>query len=310
MDTRPWGALFTPAYRDALRRGGTGPEGGYGGHPHPGARPIGRRGGTWMPVLSLRAQRRAVLRQGRGLDPRRLLRGAIPVERYERLLTAARDANMNMLRVWGGGIYETTSSTVSATAWGCSSGKTSCLPVRCTPSTTRRLRPKWWRRPPIRSAGSAAILVSLSGAVITRTSGSTSGTTGIDRTMPCRDPATTMRPFRPRWPSTMAIYRTGPAVRTAAATIAVPKTETPITGRYGMATAFRVVRRRARPTEYAGERILPPLRRGHGPIHLRVRPARLTGDGHAAAGHPGRPAVPPQSVDGPSQQGQSEEQGR
>lgn len=32
--------------------------------------------------------------------------GAIPPERYERLLAAARDANMNMLRVWGGGIYE------------------------------------------------------------------------------------------------------------------------------------------------------------------------------------------------------------
>lgn len=32
--------------------------------------------------------------------------GAIPAERYERLVVDAREANMNMLRVWGGGIYE------------------------------------------------------------------------------------------------------------------------------------------------------------------------------------------------------------
>ena len=32
--------------------------------------------------------------------------GTIEQERYEELLGAAQEANMNMLRVWGGGIYE------------------------------------------------------------------------------------------------------------------------------------------------------------------------------------------------------------
>jgi hypothetical protein len=32
--------------------------------------------------------------------------GALTPERYQKLLTMAQDANMNMLRIWGGGIYE------------------------------------------------------------------------------------------------------------------------------------------------------------------------------------------------------------
>jgi beta-mannosidase len=48
--------------------------------------PIFARGANWIPADSFV--------------------GAIPVGRYENLLAAARDANMNMLRVWGGGIYE------------------------------------------------------------------------------------------------------------------------------------------------------------------------------------------------------------
>ena len=48
--------------------------------------PIFARGADWIPADSFV--------------------GAIPDERYETLLRAAHDANMNMLRVWGGGIYE------------------------------------------------------------------------------------------------------------------------------------------------------------------------------------------------------------
>jgi beta-mannosidase len=48
--------------------------------------PIFARGADWIPASSFV--------------------GAIEVERYETLLRAAKEANMNMLRVWGGGIYE------------------------------------------------------------------------------------------------------------------------------------------------------------------------------------------------------------
>jgi beta-mannosidase len=48
--------------------------------------PIFARGADWIPADSFV--------------------GAIEDERYKTLISSARDANMNMLRVWGGGIYE------------------------------------------------------------------------------------------------------------------------------------------------------------------------------------------------------------
>ena len=48
--------------------------------------PIFARGANWIPASSFV--------------------GALTESRYEQMLTAARDAGMNMLRVWGGGIYE------------------------------------------------------------------------------------------------------------------------------------------------------------------------------------------------------------
>ncbi len=48
--------------------------------------PIFARGANWIPASSFV--------------------GALTADRYEQLLTTARDANMNMLRIWGGGIYE------------------------------------------------------------------------------------------------------------------------------------------------------------------------------------------------------------
>lgn len=47
-----------------------------------------------------------VFAKGADWIPADNLIGSIPPERYRRLVQMARDANMNMLRVWGGGIYE------------------------------------------------------------------------------------------------------------------------------------------------------------------------------------------------------------
>lgn len=48
--------------------------------------PVFGKGGNWIPADSF---------------PTRVTK-----EKYKQLLTSVRDANMNMIRVWGGGIYE------------------------------------------------------------------------------------------------------------------------------------------------------------------------------------------------------------
>jgi len=47
-----------------------------------------------------------IFAKGANWIPSQMAVGDIDESRYERLLTLARDAHMNMLRVWGGGIYE------------------------------------------------------------------------------------------------------------------------------------------------------------------------------------------------------------
>ena len=64
--------------------------------------PIGERGRRFdMFVNGIRF--RAV---GSNWVPASIMTGRIPEERYRRLLTYAREAGINMLRVWGGGLYE------------------------------------------------------------------------------------------------------------------------------------------------------------------------------------------------------------
>ena len=60
----------------------------------------------WGESFPLRGQWHALLRQGRQLDSRRCHPTRLSRTTTTHLLEAAADANMNMLRVWGGGIYE------------------------------------------------------------------------------------------------------------------------------------------------------------------------------------------------------------
>ena len=62
------------------------------------ARPIFAKGANWIPCDSFVARDRR--------------------ERYRRLLAGGGDANMTMLRMWGGGIYEHDHSTTCATELG------------------------------------------------------------------------------------------------------------------------------------------------------------------------------------------------
>jgi beta-mannosidase len=64
------------------------------------------RGRQGRAGLRLRHQRRADLRQGRQRHSVRCLPARVDAARLRQVLTAARDANMNMLRNWGGGYYE------------------------------------------------------------------------------------------------------------------------------------------------------------------------------------------------------------
>ena len=58
-------------------------------------------------------------------------------ERLARRLDQAVDANLNLIRVWGGGIYETRGLLRPATSAACWSGRTSCWPARPTPRRSR-----------------------------------------------------------------------------------------------------------------------------------------------------------------------------
>jgi len=74
--------------------------------------PVFAKGGNWIPADSF---------------PSRITK-----EKYRQLLESVRDANMNMLlRVWGGGIYESDDFYALCDEMGISSGRISCLDAAC-----------------------------------------------------------------------------------------------------------------------------------------------------------------------------------
>lgn len=61
-------------------------------------------------------------------------------ERYRHEIATAVESNMNMLRVWGGGIYEEDIFISSVMNTDCWSGRTLCSLAVCIPETRRSLK--------------------------------------------------------------------------------------------------------------------------------------------------------------------------
>ena len=97
----------------------------------------------------------------------------ITPERYRQRVEQAAAGNMNMLRVWAGGIYEDDAFTTPATSWACWSGRISCSPAGCIPPMLSS-RPASAPRPKPQCAACATGPVWRSGAAITRTTPSPS----------------------------------------------------------------------------------------------------------------------------------------
>lgn len=91
----------------------------------------------------------------------------ITEERYRHEIATAVESNMNMLRVWGGGIYEEEVFTGCAMSMGCWSGRISCSPAACTREMSLFLR-MYGRKQNTTYADCAIIPASPYGAAIMR----------------------------------------------------------------------------------------------------------------------------------------------
>lgn len=109
-----------------------------------------------------------VFAKGANAIPNDVFLPRVTPDLYEKMVADAANANMNMIRIWGGGIYEDDAFLNFVISTGSWCGRISCLPVRCIPG----IKSSWItcvRRLLIMLFGFGIILVSLCGVGIMKT---------------------------------------------------------------------------------------------------------------------------------------------
>jgi beta-mannosidase len=84
--------------------------------------------------------------KGANIIPSDIFLDRVKTEDYHKIVKSAVDANMNMLRVWGGGIYEKDIFMICAMNTEFLSGRILCLPAPCIPAIKSFLIMLGWKQ--------------------------------------------------------------------------------------------------------------------------------------------------------------------